>query len=99
MLINPEARTLAVEVCDQAEPRKHRIPDHIMNSKQCFEICSSSLCDQLRMHTRWEENSAYKLFATAHAGEQLLLYHFDEAYLSVGGMLILDSSEREIVDE
>ena len=99
LLINPETRTLAVEVCDHTEPRKHRVPDHVMKTKQCFEIRSLSLCDQLCMHTNWDNKRAYKLFATAQAGEQLLLYHFDEAYLSAGGMLVSESPGKGASDE
>ena len=99
LLINPDSRTLAVEVCDPNEPRKHRVPNYVMNSKQCFEIYSASLCDQLRIHTSWREHSAYKLFATAQAGEQLILFRFDEACLSVGGMLVLDSARKGTTNE
>ena len=99
LLINPETRTLAVEVCDQSEPRRHRVPKYVMNSKQSFEIYSASLCDQLRMHTSWGEHNAYKLFAAAQAGEQLLIYNYDEACLSVGGMLVSDSAKKGTVNE
>lgn len=99
LLINPENRTLAVEVCDHTEPRKHRIPDHVMKSKQCFEIRSLSLCDQLCMHTHWDNKRAYKLFAKAQAGDQLLLYRFDEAYQSIGGMIVMDSDGKEASNE
>lgn len=70
-----------------------------MSSKQSFEIYSASLCDQLRMHTSWGEHNAYKLFAAAQAGEQLLIYNFDEACLSVGGMLVSDSAKKGTVNE
>lgn len=88
LLINPETRTLAIEVCDQFEPRKHRVPDRVLNTKQCFEICSTRLCDQLCMSTQWEKKNTYKIFAKAQAGEQLLMFNFDEAYQSVAGMLV-----------
>ena len=51
------------------------------------------------MHTCWGEHNAYKLFAAAQAGEQLLIYNLDEAYLSVGGMLVSDSAKKGIVNE
>lgn len=90
LLINPETRSLAIEVCDQTEPRKHRVPAHVKNSKICYEIYSASLFDQLREHTGWDGQHAYKLFAKAQAGERLLVFQYDEAYRSVAGMLIIN---------
>jgi len=90
LLINPDAKTLAIEICDHSEPRGHRIPERIMNSKVCYEIYSSTLCEQLTAHGNWDPNSAYKMFASAQAGEQLLLFKFADAYLSAGGILIAE---------
>lgn len=94
LLINPETRTLAIEACDQTEPRKHRISPQTMMSRNSFEICSSSLCDQLQIHANWKKGTPYKMFATAQAGNQLLLFKFDDAIPSVAGVLIPENTRK-----
>ena len=93
LLINPSTRTIAIESCDDSEPRKHRIPTYVKNSKQCFEIKSMSFFEQLASHTEWDTQSAYKVCASAQAGDQLLLFRFDDAFLSVQGYPLLDHDE------
>ena len=88
LLINPENRTLAIEVCDHNEPRGHRVPDYIINSSNCYEITSKPLLEKLLYHTKWDPRGKYKMFATALADKQLILFNFDEAYRTAGGLLI-----------
>ena len=94
LLINPEARTMVLEVCGPDDSRRHRIPSYVMNSKQCYEINSIPFCEQLQEHTKWKNGSAYKLFASAQAGEQLLIFKLDEARLSASGVLIMEAGEK-----
>lgn len=96
LLINPETRTLAIETCNQSEPRKHRISAHAMMSRNSFEICSATLCEQLRVHANWDEGKRYKMFANAQAGNQLLLFKFDDAIPSVAGVLIPDVPRKNV---
>ena len=93
LLINPDTRTFAIESCDDTEPRKHRIPSHVKNSRQCFEIRSMSFLEQLAIHAQWDTRSAYKVCASAQAGKQLLLFRFDDAFLSVQGRPVLENNE------
>ena len=93
LLINPETRTIAIEACDDTEPLRHRIPIYVKNSKQCFEIRSLSFFEQLARHTQWDFKSRYKVCASAQAGEQLLLFRFDDAFLSSAGYPVIDGEE------
>ena len=99
LLINPETRSLAIETCDQSEPRKHRITAHAMASRNSYEICSTSLCDQLRVHANWVEGGRYKMFASAQAGNQLLLFKFDDAIPSIAGILMPDFDGKRAIYE
>ena len=93
LLINPDTRSIAIEACDDTEPRKHRIPSYVKNSKQCFEIRSMSFFEQLAIHTQWDTHLRYKVCAMAQAGEQLLLFRFDDAFLSAQGRPVLETNE------
>ena len=93
LLINPDTRSIAIEACDDTEPRKHRIPSYVKNSKQCFEIRSMSFFEQLAIHTQWDTHLRYKVCAMAQAGEQLLLFRFDDAFLSAQGCPVLETNE------
>ena len=93
LLINPETRTIAIEACDDTEPLRHRIPFYVKNSKQCFEIRSLSFFEQLARYTQWDFKSRYKVCASAQAGEQLLLFRFDDAFLSAAGYPVIDGEE------
>lgn len=100
LLINPETRSLAIEVCDHTESRGHRIPDYVMNSKQSYGIYSATLMEQLLYHTHWDDHCTYKMFATAQVGKQLMVFKFDESFRSVGGALIPETTgKREGADE
>lgn len=94
LLINPETRTMGLEVCGQDDARRHRVPDYVMKSKQCYEINSVPFCEQLQQHTDWKKGNSYKLFAIAQAGDQLLMFKLDDAILSTGGVLILDANRN-----
>lgn len=94
LLINTETRTICLEVCGQDDPRKHRVPDYVMNTKQCYEINSIPFCEQLQQHTDWKSGSAYKLFASGQAGEQLMMFKMDDAILSSGGVLVLNTDRK-----
>lgn len=93
LLINPDSRTIAIEACDDTEPLRHRIPIYVRNSKQCFEIRSLSFFEQLARHTQWDTKKRYKVCASAQAGEQLLLFRFDDAFLSAAGYPVVDHEE------
>ena len=93
LLINPDTRSIAIEACDDTEPRKHRIPSYVKNSKQCFEIRSMSFFEQLAIHTQWDTHLRCKVCAMAQAGEQLLLFRFDDAFLSAQGRPVLETNE------
>jgi len=94
LLINPDTRTIAIEACDDKEPLRHRIPIYIKNTKQCFEIRSQSFFDQLAEHTQWDTSHSYKVCASAQAGEQLLLFRFEDAFVSVGGRPVMEEDNQ-----
>lgn len=94
LLINPETRTIAIESCDDKEPLRHRIPVYVKNSKQCFEIKSLSFFEQLAEHTKWDTSHSYKVCASALAGRQLLLFRFEDAFVSVGGKPVIRDEEK-----
>ena len=94
LLINPDTRSIAIEACDDTEPRKHRIPSYVKNSKQCFEIRSMSFFEQLAIHTQWDTHLRYKVCAMAQAGEQLL-----RKWLFIGLCLLRDCREVLEIDK
>jgi len=85
---------MGLEVCGQDDSRRHRVPEHVMKSKQCYEICSVPFCEQLQQHTDWKNGNGYKLFASAQAGEQLLVFKLDDAIRSAGGILVIDADRK-----
>lgn len=85
---------MCLEVCDQNDARRHRVPDYVMTSKQCYEINSVPFCEQLQQHTDWRKGSTYKLFASAQAGEQLLVFELDGAILSATGLIIMSAGKN-----
>lgn len=52
-----------------------------------------SFFEQLAIHTQWDTHLRYKVCAMAQAGEQLLLFRFDDAFLSAQGRPVLETNE------
>jgi hypothetical protein len=79
LLVNPIERTVAVQVSDHLDSRTHRVPNSIIGSRQCYEIHSRSLLLMLLTCSGWDENSAYRMYATACLDRQFVVFKMDDS--------------------
>lgn len=63
LLVNPEDRTIVILRSDRDDQRAFRLPQARFADKQCFELHSKALVQNLRgMCEEWIENYSYRIY-------------------------------------
>lgn len=81
LLVNPNEKTVAVQVTDSADTRAHRIPNIGIKSMRCYEIYSRSLLNELSDCGAWNSNNTYKIHASVCLNQQCVIFKMDQAVL------------------
>ena len=79
LLINPENRLIAIQITDGDDPCGHHVRHHTMASKNCFEIHSLQLLENLHKCTAWDVDSTYSLVAHSCIDNSMMVFKIDEA--------------------
>ncbi len=77
-LINPDERYLGVQIARSDDPSAHRVGNRI-NKKECVEVHSMSLLEQLHECTRWKKEGSYTMHALANVDNSMIVFRWDEA--------------------
>ena len=77
-LINPEERYLGVQIASNDDTSAHRVGNRI-NKRNCVEIHSMSLLDQLQECTGWEKECSYTMHALANVDNSMIVFKWDDA--------------------
>lgn len=79
LLVNPNEKTVAVQVTDFTDTRAHRVPNIGIESVRCYEIYSRSLLSELSDCGDWDQSHSYKIHASACLDQQCVVFKMDQA--------------------
>lgn len=79
LLVNPEERLIAIQITDSDDPSGHHVRNRTLSSKNCFEIHSMPLLENLQKCTSWDDNSTYSLIAHSCVDNSMMVFKIDEA--------------------
>lgn len=78
LLVNPEARLIAVRCSVKSDYLAHRIRMYQLASKNSYELYSAHLIRSLQtVNSGWKENEAYRLYGIINPKEGLAQFPMD----------------------
>jgi len=80
LLINPKDRTIVILRSERDDQRAYRLPQARFNDKQCFEIHSKALIQNLRsLCADWIDDYSYRIFGEVVKNEGVAQFCISEA--------------------
>lgn len=80
LLINPEDRTIVILRSNQNDQRAFRLPQARFADKQCFELRSKALIQNLRgMCDDWIDDYSYRIYGEVVKNEGIAQFSISEA--------------------
>ena len=85
LLINPEDRTIVILRSDRDDQRAFRLPQARFDDKQCFELHSKALIQNLRsMCNDWIDDYSYRIYGEVNKNEGVAQFCISEALPTYG---------------
>lgn len=85
LLVNPEDRTIVILRGDQDDQRAFRLPPARFTDKQCFELHSKALIQNLRgMCDDWIDNYSYRIYGEVVKNEGIAHFCISESKPTYG---------------
>ena len=85
LLVNPEDLTVVILRSDQNDQRAVHLPQARFNDKQCFELHSKALIQNLRsMCEDWIDDYSYRIYGEVIKDEGVAQFCISESVLSYG---------------
>lgn len=80
LLINPKDRTIVILRSNQDDQRAFRLPQTRPDEKQCFELHSKALIQNLRsMCDDWIDDYSYRIYGDVVENEGIAQFYFSES--------------------
>lgn len=80
LLVNPRQRMIALLKSDRSNPRAHFIPWAALTEKKSFELHSTSLLDNLKLLSNWDENQAYRIYGSIDETSTVVHFRIDDSF-------------------
>jgi len=85
LLVNPEDRTIVILRSDRDDQRAFRLPQARFDDKQCFELHSKALIQNLRvMCEDWTEDYSYRIYGEVVKNEGIAQFRISESIPAFG---------------
>lgn len=79
LLINPVDRLVAIKGNDGTDARAHRVSQRV-STNQSFEIYSHSLLQQLRLCSKWDGRSNYRILGNRVDRQGVIQFPINESF-------------------
>ena len=85
LLVNPEERAIVILRSDMDDQRAVRLPQARFNDKQCFELHSKALIQNLRcMSADWVDDYSYRIYGDVVDSEGVAQFCISDALPTYG---------------
>ncbi len=85
LLVNPEDRTIVILPSDRDDQRAFRLPQARFDDKQCFELHSKALVQNLRsMCDDWIDDYSYRIYGEVVKNKRIAQFCISESMPTYG---------------